>query len=214
MVILGNVFNALMITKPIKELLFGVKNIADKNFKQRINLPLRGELGELISSFNLMAEKLEHYEEQNIEELTSEKAKLETLVSTIADGAVLVDTEMRIILANITARNIFSWDHQDVIGESILHHLPAELTTKLTKPLYDFASQIGLHPCIEADSEEPDQDTESPPKDYVGGDEYRISLTKPTRRTVRVLLTQVLDREKENVRGLLLPFKILLGKLS
>lgn len=93
MVILGNVFNALMITRPIKELVVGVKNIAAKNFKQRIDLPLRGELGELIASFNEMAERLEHYEEQNIEELTAEKAKLETLVSTIVDGAVLLDTD-------------------------------------------------------------------------------------------------------------------------
>ncbi len=204
MVILGNVFNALMITKPIKELLFGVKNIADKNFKQRINLPLRGELGELISSFNLMAEKLEHYEEQNIEELTSEKAKLETLVSTIADGAVLVDTEMRIILANTTARKIFSWDHQNVIGESILHHLPAELTTKLTKPLYDFANQLGLTSHRESVSDPLVQGAELLKKDLAQGDEFRISLTKPVRRTVRVLLTQVLDREKENVRGIAL----------
>ena len=48
-------------------------------------------MGELIISFNEMAENLESYEEQNIEELTAEKAKLETLVSTIADGAVLLD---------------------------------------------------------------------------------------------------------------------------
>jgi len=36
MVILGAVFNALTITKPIKELLDGVRNIAAGNFKQRI----------------------------------------------------------------------------------------------------------------------------------------------------------------------------------
>jgi two-component system sensor histidine kinase NblS len=42
MVILGGVFNALNITRPIKELLRGVKNIAAGNFKQRIDLPLGG----------------------------------------------------------------------------------------------------------------------------------------------------------------------------
>ena len=103
MVILGAVSNALMITKPIKELLTGVKNIAAGNFKQRIDLPLGGELGELIFSFNEMAERLKSYEEQNIEELTAEKAKLETLVSTIADGAVLIDTNLQVMLVNLTA---------------------------------------------------------------------------------------------------------------
>lgn len=88
MVILGAVFNALQITKPIRELVTGVRNIATGNFKQRVDLPVGAgvELSELIASFNDMAERLERYEEQNIEELTAEKAKLETLVSTIADG--------------------------------------------------------------------------------------------------------------------------------
>ena len=110
MVILGAVSNALMITQPIKELSTGVKNIAAGNFKQRIDLPLSGELGELIFSFNEMAEKLESYDEQNIDELTAEKAKLETLVSTIADGAVLLDADLQVILVNPTARRIFGWE--------------------------------------------------------------------------------------------------------
>ncbi|MEL6131126.1 MAG: HAMP domain-containing protein, partial [Cyanobacteria bacterium J06628_4] len=98
MVILGAVFNALTITQPIKELLTGVKNIAAGDFKQRIDVSRGGdELGELIQSFNYMAERLERYEEQNIEELTAEKAKLERLVSTIADGAILIDANLEVV---------------------------------------------------------------------------------------------------------------------
>lgn len=200
MVILGNVFNALMITKPIKELLVGVKNIAAKNFKQRINLPLRGELGELIASFNLMAEKLEKYEEQNIDELTSEKAKLETLVSTIADGAVLIDTDMQIILVNPTAQHIFNWDKKAVIGQNILHNLPSELTIKLTKPLYDLVEKKHI--------KLPNESSENPDilfkQDLPTGDEFRINLTQPVKRSVRILLTKVLDRDRENIRGIAL----------
>ena len=140
MVILGAVINALTITKPIKELLKGVKNIAAGNFKQRIILPLGGELNELINSFNEMAERLERYEEQNIEELTAEKAKLETLVATIADGALLIDTKLHLILANFTARRMFGWKGKEIIGTNVLDHLPSEITTKLTKPLYQIAA--------------------------------------------------------------------------
>ncbi len=200
MVILGNVFNALMITRPIKELLVGVKNIAAKNFKQRVNLPLRGELGELISSFNLMAEKLEKYEEQNIEELTSEKAKLETLVSTIADGAVLIDPDMEIILVNPTAKSIFGWG-ENAIGDNILHHLPSELTTKLTKPLYQMIERK-----IESKAAEVVQDNHSLPESeqhhLSDRDEFRITLHKPTPRTVRVLLSRVIDGGSENIKGI------------
>jgi two-component system, OmpR family, sensor histidine kinase NblS len=200
MVILGNVFNALMITKPIKELLVGVKNIAAKNFKQRINLPLRGELGELIASFNLMAEKLEKYEEQNIDELTSEKAKLETLVSTIADGAVLIDTDMQIILVNPTARHIFNWEKKEVIGQNILHNLPSELTIKLTKPLYDLVESKHF----KAQFKQLENTDTLLKEDLPTGDEFRINLTQPVKKSVRILLTKVLDRDKENIRGIAL----------
>jgi two-component system sensor histidine kinase NblS len=178
MVILGAVFNTLMITKPIKELLMGVKNIAAGNFQQRIDLPLGGELKELIFSFNEMAERLERYEEQNIEELTAEKAKLETLVSTIADGAVLLDTNMQVILVNPTARRIFGWENEDVIGDSVLNHLPISVQTELNRPLYKMATG-------ESESAE-----------------FRIPLSQPTMRTIRILLTTVLDQHRESIKGI------------
>ncbi len=206
MVILGAVFNALTITKPIKELLVGVKNIAAKNFQLRIDIPLGGELGELIQSFNEMAERLERYEEQNIEELTSEKAKLETLVSTIADGAVLIDTSMQIILVNPTAKRLFDWERQDVIGKNILHHLPTELTVKLTKPLYQVvAGDINEKNSPDPDTNEGQAHTSdslpTPNLNLLAHEEFRITIKEPHRLTLRILLSQVLDREKENVRG-------------
>ncbi|MCD8488863.1 MAG: ATP-binding protein [Desertifilum sp.] len=183
MVILGAVFNALTITKPIKELLVGVKNIAAGNFKQRIDLPLGGELGELIFSFNEMAERLESYEEQNIEELTAEKAKLETLVSTIADGAVLLDTNLQIILVNPTARRIFNWENQNITGDVVIKHLPPPIQVKLTRPLKEIAAGT-----LPGSSRE--------------GAEYRITLTEPVNRTVRILLTTVLSHRASDEEAL------------
>ncbi|MEL6400415.1 MAG: ATP-binding protein [Cyanobacteria bacterium J06626_4] len=178
MVILGAVFNALTITQPIKELLTGVKNIAAGNFQQRIDLPLGGELGELIYSFNDMAERLERYEEQNIEELTAEKAKLETLISTIADGAMLLDTEMHVVLVNPAARRIFGWESRDLSGNTVLQHFPNAVRVQLTRPLFMATS---------GESE---------------GMEFRIILTEPTRRTIRVMLNTVFDQSRENAKGI------------
>ena len=55
LVILGAVFNALTITRPVKELLRGVRSISLGNFQARIDLPVGGELGELLTGFNAMA---------------------------------------------------------------------------------------------------------------------------------------------------------------
>ncbi|MFB2769329.1 two-component system sensor histidine kinase NblS [Pelatocladus sp. BLCC-F211] len=178
MVILGGVINALTITKPIKELLLGVKQIAAGNFKQRIDLPFGGELKELIFSFNEMAERLERYEEQNIEELTAEKAKLETLVSTIADGAVLIDDHMQVILVNPTARRIFGWEGVDVVGESVLNFLPSAVQIEITRSLYEMAAGE----CESA--------------------EFRIPFTQPSKRTIRILLATVVDQQRESVKGI------------
>jgi two-component system sensor histidine kinase NblS len=184
MVILGAVFNALIITKPIKELLVGVKNIAAGNFRQQIDLPVRGELGELILNFNEMAERLERYEEQNIEELTAEKAKLETLVSTIADGAVLLDTNMQVILTNPTAERIFGWEgNAHIFGENVLHQLPDAVKAELTRPLYQLTHG-------------------EPPPELREGSEFRITLPEPSNRTVRILLNTVLDQYRETVKGI------------
>ncbi|MBH8572280.1 HAMP domain-containing protein [Nostocaceae cyanobacterium CENA369] len=178
MVILAGVINALTITKPIKELLVGVKQIAAGNFKQRIDLPLGGELGELILNFNEMAERLESYEEQNIEELTAEKAKLETLVSTIADGAVLIDNSMQVILVNPTARRIFGWENDEVVGSNVLHHLPSAVQMEIARPLYEMAAGE----CESA--------------------EFRIHLNQSIKRTIRILLTTVLNLQRESIKGI------------
>ncbi|WP_119260368.1 two-component system sensor histidine kinase NblS [cyanobacterium endosymbiont of Rhopalodia gibberula] len=200
MVILGAVFNALTITRPIKELLVGVKNIAAGNFKQRINLPFKGELGELICSFNEMAERLERYEEQNIEELTAEKAKLETLVSTIVDGAILLDSNLQLLLVNPRARRMFGWEGKDVIGTNIFELLSPELTWQLTAPLQEMA-QEDTHTNEDQNSSEllseiSDSHQGEPPW------EFRITLTQPTQRIIRVLLTQVFDQYRETLKGI------------
>ena len=204
MVILGAVFNAITITKPIKELSVGVKNIATGNFKQRIDLPLGGELGELIFSFNEMAERLESYEEQNIEEITAEKAKLETLVSTIADGAILLDTNLQLLLVNAVARKLFGWEDINLVGSNVVEQFPEEVRKKLLEPLQQIAAGETLK--MEESGDVADltwtNEIHNHPEVHGSGGEFTVSLTHPNFRTVRILINRVLDLSKENVRGI------------
>ncbi len=189
MVILGAVFNALTVTKPIRDLLDGVQNIAKGNFKQRVDLPLGGEFRELMSSFNVMAVQLEGYDAQNIEEMTAEKAKLDTLVSTIADGAVLLDTDFQILLANSTAKRFFNWEGS-IEGQNALYLLPAPVQAEITRPLYQM---------VRGDLRE--------------GGEFQVLLKNQgngqgispngqANRTIRLLLNTVLGPSTEEVRGI------------
>jgi two-component system sensor histidine kinase NblS len=148
-----------------------------------------------------MAEKLERYEEQNIEEMTAEKAKLDTLMSTIADGAILLDTNFQLLLINPAAREIFGWEDREIIGKNVLHLFPSELTVRLTKPLYQIAAGETLQPEESANQNQKNAVIDQENNNYSPA-EFRLSLTNPKTRTIRLLLTQVFDQHRENVRGI------------
>ena len=135
LVILGAVFNALTITRPVKELLRGVRSIAAGDFQARIGLPIGGELGELLDGFNAMALQLQDYDAANIEELQAAQVKQTSLIATMADGAVLLDEKGQIVLANPTARRLFRWEGRNLEGEDFLNEIPDLLAIELHEPL-------------------------------------------------------------------------------
>ena len=177
LVILGAVFNALTITRPVKELLRGVRSVADGDFGARIALPVGGELGELLNGFNTMATKLEAYDEANIEELTAAQVKQQSLIATMADGALLLDPEGQVVLVNPTARRLFRWEGRKLEGQELLSLLPDSLTMELLEPFDAVRSR-------ERDSAE-----------------VRCTINEPN-RTLRLVLQAVRDGSGETLKGI------------
>ena len=174
-------FNALTITQPIKELSQGVKSIAAGNFAQTIDLFFAGELGDLIIQFNEMGKKLQTYDEKNIEKLMNEKTKLENLVLTIADGALLLDTNLRILLINSAAIEIFGWKKKkQLIGTNLWAHLPKPLQKKM----YQGLEKIIL--------------TFSPTVFYGEFYEFSYKYSRGPKKSVRVFLRLVYDSQSTN----------------
>ena len=177
LVILGAVFNALTITRPVKELLRGVRSIAGGNFEARIALPVGGELGELLQGFNTMASQLEVYKAANIEELTAAQVKQQSLIATMADGALLLDAEGQVVLVNPTARRLFRWEGRKLEGTALADELPEEISLELQSPLETLLSG-------EKDSSD-----------------VRISFGEPA-RTLRIVLQSVRDASGESLKGI------------
>nr|ARO91348.1 conserved hypothetical plastid protein [Rhodochaete parvula] len=185
-VIIGAAFNTLSITQPINELLLGVKNISAGKFYKRIDLPFGGELGELIANFNEMANRLQMYQEQNLEELTAEKTKLEILIARIADGAILLDTNLRIILINPTAVKALGLESIPVIGKKILDYLPVEINNKLLILIKQFT--------------EVSNNCEHTFKTQ----EFCIRLYSSKQKIIRVVLNVVVNPHKNSMKGIVM----------
>ncbi|MBW3042525.1 ATP-binding protein [Prochlorococcus marinus] len=177
LVIIGAVFNALTITRPIKELVIGVREIAKGNFKSRVDLPMSGELGELLNGFNAMASKLEDYDAANIEELKAAQVKQQSLIATMADGALLLDEQGNIVLVNPTARRLFRWEGRNLEGQKLLNQLPDLLVRQLETPITSLLNNFG------------------------DSDDLRCNLEEPP-RTLRIVLKSVRDTTGENIKGI------------
>ncbi len=177
LVIIGAVFNALTITRPIRELVIGVREIAKGNFKSRVDLPMSGELGELLTGFNAMASRLEDYDAANIEELKAAQVKQQSLIATMADGALLLDEQGKIVLVNPTARRLFRWEGRNLEGQNLLNQLPDSLVKELETPITSLLNNFG------------------------DSDDLRCNLEEPP-RTLRIVLKSVRGTTGENIKGI------------
>jgi len=177
LVILGAVFNALTITRPVKELLKGVRAVAEGDFGTRIALPMGGELGELLNGFNNMATRLQAYDAANIEELTAAQVKQQSLIATMADGALLLDKEGNVVLSNPTARRLFRWEGRNLENADLLKLLPDSLAMELQEPLEQMLSGK---------------------RDNA---ELRYAMGEPA-RTLRLVLQAVRDGSGESLKGI------------
>jgi two-component system sensor histidine kinase NblS len=177
LVIIGAVFNALTITRPIRELVIGVREIAKGNFKSRVDLPMSGELGELLTGFNAMASRLEDYDAANIEELKAAQVKQQSLIATMADGALLLDEQGNIVLVNPTARRLFRWEGRNLEGQNLLNQLPDSLVKELETPITSLLNNFG------------------------DSDDLRCNIEEPP-RTLRIVLKSVRDTTGENIKGI------------
>nr|QUE28910.1 dfr [Porphyropsis coccinea] len=185
-VVFGAAFNTFSITQPINELLVGVKNISAGQFYKRIDLPFEGDLGDLINSFNDMALKLQNYKEQNLEELTAEKSKLEILISRIADGAILLNTNLKVLLINPTAIISLNLGSSLIEGKKIIDCLPLEINQELL-PLLQYLTNLSPN-SIKAS------------KTY----ELCIKLYSGERKTIRILLNLVVNQNKTSIKGIVM----------
>jgi len=105
------------IANPISKLTEGIKQIADKNYSQRIYLEKGDEFGELADAFNAMALKLDDYNNSNLAKIIFEKKRIDTIVNSMKDPIIGLDEKKNILFVNSSSCTILGIRQQEIVGK-------------------------------------------------------------------------------------------------
>jgi two-component system phosphate regulon sensor histidine kinase PhoR len=119
------------IARPIRELRGALHKVAGQNFNVRVFLKNNDELKELAESFNYMIAEMERL----FGELSRQKEELDSIISSLQEGILVLDKEERVLIANeslqmITGKNLekgkFYWE---ILREPKLNELIKRVKT-------------------------------------------------------------------------------------
>lgn len=130
------------IAEPINQLTFSIKQIADKNYSERVHFKGSEEFSSLADSFNTMAEKLQEYESSTLSKQLMDKKRIETLVNNMHDAVIGLDENHFIYMINDEALKITNLHKEDIIGKTahevaINNDLMRELLKNIDHPVKD-----------------------------------------------------------------------------
>ncbi len=112
--------NTYLITRELRILHHGVKKISTGEFGYKIEgKGESSEVQELFEAFNDMSTRLHLYEEQNVEQLTLEKNKMEAVLMSIANGVVVCDNFDNIVLINNQAQKLLEVHENEILNTKI-----------------------------------------------------------------------------------------------
>lgn len=122
-------FQTRRITKSIEEIAKFSREIRSGNFKTRLFLKEKGEIGELAANINDMAQELKTRLEQSHED----RHKIEEILRNMSDGLMLINTSEKIMLCNPAVKKFFGIS-SDVEGRPLMEALRnADLSDMLSE---------------------------------------------------------------------------------
>lgn len=95
-----------IISNPLNSLLTGIREIAKKNYKQRIHFDQNDEFAEVANAFNEMAWRLDEWENSNVSKIMSEKRRIETIIEQMHDAIIGINEKQEVLFINTTAKTI------------------------------------------------------------------------------------------------------------
>jgi len=148
-------FLAKIVTRPLSALAEATQEISRGRLDYRVNVSSADEIGDLVRSFNRMAEELETNRRQ-IEassrdlsaanaELEQRRRQMETILESIPTGVLSLDADRRITHVNQALLRMFHPDSDSAIrhGALLTEAFPPDLFADL-EPLFRRADRMGM----------------------------------------------------------------------
>ena len=102
--IVFSIFSTKIITKPIEKLTQMTQSVAAGKIDSRVPVDSKNELGQLSRNFNLMADRVQ----EQIDKISEEHRRLETILTDMGEGVLLVNGAFEITYANPMAISMLS----------------------------------------------------------------------------------------------------------
>ncbi|WP_026476798.1 sensor histidine kinase [Alkaliphilus transvaalensis] len=105
-------FIAKSITGPIQDVTTKAEKMSKGDFDQYVEVKSDDEIGQLASMFNLLTGKLK----ATLQEMSSEKQKMDTIITYMADGLIAANGEGRVIHANPRAIEMLGLNEEKLLN--------------------------------------------------------------------------------------------------
>ena len=92
-------FPSIVVT-PIQKLTEAIGEISVKNYTHRIHLESHDEFQQLGDSINNMTERLQEFENSNLNKLIFEKTRAEAVINSLKDASIGIDQKGKVLFAN------------------------------------------------------------------------------------------------------------------
>ena len=108
-----------LIARPFTTLTEGIQQISRRNYRQRLPVQSNDEIGQMATAFNQMAEKLDEYENLNLNQLFTEKQRTETIIQRMNDPILGMDAAGKVLFANERLLELVGEEEATLVGQPI-----------------------------------------------------------------------------------------------
>ena len=105
------------IARPLSELAQRLHGVGEGKTQVRLGPQKLAELNTVAREFNLMAERLEYYDQMNVDRLVFEKRKTEAIIESLEDGLILIDSAGLVAHINEVASIIIDVERNEALGK-------------------------------------------------------------------------------------------------